>query len=234
MVFYGDEHWNTQTDPALGPDGADLGGHGAHGDDHADDHTAPAVHGIMGSASAHVHSPPHESGPFMLIPLVVLAGLSIVGGLLQLPFGKSTHFLEKWLEPVIEGREAKLTSGAESAKWGLLAVAVVIAVAGITAAYFVYQRKKVKAVEPTLFAKGWFYDSSIAAFMGGPGRAGFQATADADTKVVDGAVNGVGKLLTLAAGQLRKTQTGFVRTYAAGLGVGVVLLLGWFVVRGMF
>ncbi len=229
MVFYGDEHWNAQTDPALGPDGADLGG--GHGGDHG---ATPAVHGFVGSAEAHVHAPPHESGPLMLIPLVVLALLSIVGGALQLPFGKSTHFLEKWLEPVIEGREATLKSGAESAKWGLLAVAVIVAAAGITAAYFVYQRKKVKAVEPTLFAKGWFYDSSIAAFMGGPGRAGFQATADADGQVIDGAVNGVGKLLTLGSGQLRKTQTGFVRSYAAGLGVGVVLLLGWFVVRGMF
>ena len=44
----------------------------------------------------------------MLLPLVVLAGLSIVGGALQLPFSTDLHFLEKWLEPVIEFGEADI------------------------------------------------------------------------------------------------------------------------------
>ena len=53
-------------------------------------------------------------------------------------------------------------------------------------------------------------------------------------RVVDGAVNGVGKLVRGSAGEVRKTQSGYVRQYAAALGVGVVLLLVWFVViRGI-
>lgn len=42
---------------------------------------------------------PHESPPLMLIPLVVLAGLAVVGGLLSLPFTENTRYLERWLEP---------------------------------------------------------------------------------------------------------------------------------------
>ena len=34
---------------------------------------------------AHGEFKPHESSPVMLFPLVVLAGLSIVGGVIQLP-----------------------------------------------------------------------------------------------------------------------------------------------------
>ena len=225
MVFYGEEHWNAQLDPALARAGA------AHGDDHG---AAPVVHGFVGAAEAHVHAAPHESGWLMLTPLVVLAGLSIVGGALQLPFGKKVNFLERWLAPVVEGRERVLSHTAESAKWGLLVVAVLVALAGITAAVLVYQKHRVAAVEPAALAHAWYYDESLARFMGGPGRTGFEDVAIVDAKVVDGAVNGVGKLVTLAGGQLRRAQNGYVRSYAAGLGVGAVALLAWFVVRGMF
>jgi NADH-quinone oxidoreductase subunit L len=60
---------------------------------------ASAEHG------AHGDFRPHESPKVMLVPLIVLAVLSIVGGAMQLPFSKNLHFLEHWLEPVIEGAE---------------------------------------------------------------------------------------------------------------------------------
>ena len=222
LVFYGTERWNAQLDQAMTHDAP------AH-----DSHDAP-VHGFVGSASAHVHAPPHESGWLMLAPLVALAGLSAVGGILQLPFGHGVAFLEKWLAPVVEANEAKLNGTAESAKWGLLVVAVIVASAGIAAAYFVYEKQRYKAVEPEALAHAWYYDETIAALMGGPGMAAFDGVAEVDTRVVDGAVNGVGRVLMVAGGQLRKLQTGYVRSYAAGIGVGAVALLGWFVVRGMF
>jgi NADH-quinone oxidoreductase subunit L len=52
--------------------------------------------------------------------------------------------------------------------------------------------------------------------------------------VVDGAVNGVATLVRETSNQVRKVQTGYVRQYAGVIGIGVVLLLGWFVViRGI-
>jgi NADH-quinone oxidoreductase subunit L len=51
---------------------------------------------------------------------------------------------------------------------------------------------------------------------------------------VDGAVTGAGKVVQATAGQVRKAQSGNIRNYAAVLGVGVVLLLTWFIiVRGV-
>jgi NADH-quinone oxidoreductase subunit L len=184
---------------------------------------------------AHGDFEPHESPKLMLLPLVVLAGLSIVGGALQLPFSSNLHFLEKWLEPVIHFGEADIhDTWAYHNKYLLLGVAVVVAALGIVASIAVYGKQKAKPVEPVILEQGWYYDKSISAFMGGPGRKAFEFFATFDAKIIDGAVNGVGRVVRGTAGGLRKTQSGYVRQYAAALGVGVVLLLVWFVViRGI-
>ena len=63
---------------------------------------------------------------------------------------------------------------------------------------------------------------------------GFEAVAWFDANVVDGAVNGVGGCVRGTAQRIRTVQSGNVRNYAAAIGVGVVLLLAWFVVvRGI-
>ncbi|MEY3588787.1 MAG: NADH-quinone oxidoreductase subunit [Actinomycetota bacterium] len=186
--------------------------HGAHGDSHT----------------------PHESPWTMTLPLVVLAGLSIVGGALQLPFSKSTHFLEHWLEPVVHEAEADIhATWAYENKWLLLGLAVVIAAVGIAASVAVYAKGKARPVEPQILADGWRYDASIAALVGGPGRAAFRGIAAFDARVVDGAVNGVGIEVRNASGLLRRLQNGLIRSYAAIVGVAVVLVLAWFLVRGV-
>ena len=184
---------------------------------------------------AHGDFQPHESPKIMLMPLVVLAGLSIVGGAMQLPFSKDLHFLEKWLEPVIEFGEADISgTWPYDNKYLLLGVAVVVALTGIALSVLVYGKKKIEAIEPAILEQAWNYDRAVSAFMGGPGRQAFDGVAWVDANVVDGAVNGVAKLVQGAAGQARRTQSGYVRQYAAALGVGVVLLLMWFVViRGI-
>ena len=146
-----------------------------------------------------------------------------------------TNRLEHWLEPVIEFGEAHITdTWAYGNKTILMLVATAAAVLGIIIAWLVYEKGRIKANEPTVLANAWYYDRTVSAFMGGPGRESFEATAWFDAHVVDGAVNGTGQAVRAAAGELRKGQTGYVRGYAAIIGIGVVLLLGWFVlVRGI-
>ena len=55
-------------------------------------------------------------------------------------------------------------------------------------------------------------------------------TVTVDHNVVDGAVRGTAGVVRDTAGELRKGQTGFVRAYAGFIGIGVVILLAWFVV----
>jgi NADH-quinone oxidoreductase subunit L len=52
-----------------------------------------------------------------------------------------------------------------------------------------------------------------------------------DAGVVDGAVNGVGLTVQAGSGGLRRVQTGSVRTYAAALILGVVVILGFYLWR---
>jgi len=181
---------------------------------------------------AHGDFKPHESPALMVLPLIVLAGLSLVGGALSLPF-KGAKNLERWLDPVVEGAQHTVSSSAENIKWVLAGIAVVGAVVGIAGAYLVYEKKRVKAVEPAILANAWNYDQGVSAFMGGPGRKAFDDLAWVDKNVVDGAVNGTAFGVRSLGGLLRKTQTGFVRNYALGIGVGVVALLGWFLIRGV-
>jgi NADH-quinone oxidoreductase subunit L len=183
---------------------------------------------------AHGDHTPHESPWTMVTPLVILAGLSIVGGAMQLPFSKSTHFLEHWLEPVIHHSEVSISgTWAYSNKWLLLVVAILIAVAGVVASIAVYAKGKFKVIEPKILADAWRYDSAVSAIVGGPGRAAFSGVAAFDAKIVDGAVNGIGTEVRAASGLLRKVQSGLVRSYAFVIGLGAVVLLAWFLLRGI-
>ena len=194
----------------------------AHWHDHAEEN------------GAHGDHTPHESPWTMVTPLVVLAGLSIVGGAMQLPFSKSTHFLEHWLEPVVHHSEVSIAdTWAYSNKWLLLAVAILIAVSGVVAAIAVYSKGKFKIIEPKILADAWRYDSAVSAIVGGPGRAAFGGVAAFDAKIVDGVVNGIGTEVRAASGLLRKIQNGLVRSYAFVIGLGAVVLLAWFLLRGI-
>jgi NADH-quinone oxidoreductase subunit L len=243
LVFFGEARWGSHANPAeaahlapapTGPADADVGAEDAEAVGRDEPHPIE-THG------AHGEFKPHESPGIMLFPLVVLAGLSIVGGLIQLPsFGfipdDWQHRLEHWLEPVVEFGEAHITETSAYDNKELLALlAVACALVGIGAAIAVYVKRVTAPAEPQLLADGWKYDSTISAFMGGPGRKAFDAIAWFDAKVVDGAVSGVGRLTTATAGEIRKAQTGNVRNYAGIVGIGVVLLLLWFVIgRGVF
>ncbi|HYO91582.1 MAG TPA: NADH-quinone oxidoreductase subunit L, partial [Pyrinomonadaceae bacterium] len=76
---------------------------GEHLDDHADDHTADDAHGHHGPFT------PHESPWTMTVPLIVLAILSTVGGLVGILYALSSmipgvhppNYFEHTLEPVV-------------------------------------------------------------------------------------------------------------------------------------
>ena len=203
MTFFGEEKWRDL--PAA---------------DHDDAHTH---HGLTPEHT------PHESPWTMTAPLVALAGLAAVGGVINLPF-HSLEFLTKWLEPVLSG-ESEGPGGIRIAE--LAAIAVLFGAVGIVGAFAVYVQRRVdpELIEQDVFAKGWYIDSSYAWFMGGPGRKLFDGISWFDKHVIDGAVNGVATGVAATGTQLRKVQNGQVRGYALGLAAGAVLLLGYFVTR---
>ena len=59
----------------------------------------------------------------------------------------------------------------------------------------------------------------------------FNAMVFFDTRVIDGAVNGVATVVRGSSMGLRRLQSGYLRNYALGVAIGAVLLLAWFLTR---
>ncbi len=177
-------------------------------------------------------SEPHESPATMTVPLIVLAALAAVAGLLNLPFAKSTHFLEHWLEPSLFGNEHHLSSSGAT-KWGLAIFAIACAATAIFAAFSVYRNNRVdpSKIELDGMANAWWVDQSYADFFGGPGRALFNLFAWFDRTIVDGAVMGFSKGFSWFGRSMKLLQPGLVRSYALGIAVGSILIMSWFIGR---
>ena len=172
----------------------------------------------------------------MLFPLVVLAILSTVGGVINLPAfawipDDWQLKLGSWLHPVVEFGEAEISDTTAYDNKGLLAfVAIAVALAGIIAAYAIYVRRVRKPSSRRSSQRAGSTTSSSPRSWAGRVARRSMRIAWFDRTIIDGAVMGAGRTVARAAGQLRKGQTGNIRNYAEILGVGVVLLLAWFVI----
>jgi NADH-quinone oxidoreductase subunit L len=175
----------------------------------------------------------------MALPLMVLAALTVVGGLLNLPF-RGITYLDRWLEPVFADAH-KLKENTFALGFTLSTVALLIAAIGIAVGVVVY-RRGLTGDDPTparlgplatLFSRAWFLDDVYAALFVRGGGAAAEFLADGvDQRAIDGAVNGVGAFFRGSGARVRRIQTGFVRNYALGVLGGSALLVGFLVVRG--
>jgi NADH-quinone oxidoreductase subunit L len=193
---------------------------------------------------AHAHREPHEGPWQMLLPLLVLAVLSVVGGVVDLPFTHANlDFLSRWLEPILAKPEVPLPSFATA--FALSTVAVVVALVGIVAARAVYMNglnadgtdpgaERLGPFEKVL-ANAYYLDIGLARFVSGPVTlfANFLSRS-VDRGVIDGAVNGIGTLARRGGQGLRRAQTGLVRNYALGIAIGMFALLVYVTTRATF
>ena len=221
MVFFGEPKWDRPLAEAAPELAAEREASGVH-----------EGHGVGPSGQIH----PHESSWTMTLPLVVLAFCAAVAGGLNIPIWDATKHLEHWLYPVIQFDEADL-SVATGTKVGLALLAIVGAASGLLLAVLVYLKRRLDVahkVEQPLFAKGWYYDSAIASFMGGPGRKAFDAVARFDKHIVDGAVNAVASGVGQGSAKGRLIQTGYVRNYALAMALGVVVITALLLSKAVF
>ena len=87
------------------------------------------------------------------------------------------------------------------------------------------------ALEPAVVRHGWYVDEGVAAIVSGPLAAMATDASEGDELVVDGAVNGVARFTAASGRQLRRLQTGYVRNYALGIGIGAAVLLAYVATR---
>ena len=113
----------------------------------------------------------------------------------------------------------------------LMVIATIASLGGIVLAWLVYQRRRIKAVEPKVLEEAWYYDRTVTEFMGSPVRRPQKAPPGSMPTSSTGRSRAPPSPCA-TAGELRKSQGGFVHAYAALIGVSVVLL-AWFVIASI-
>ncbi len=182
----------------------------------------------------------HESPNSMVIPLMILAVLSVFGGYVGVPeaLGGSNHF-HHFLEPIIiKVGKSEPHHYSHALEYGLMLTSVVIALIGFILAYTMYIRRPdlpvrmasgYKGLYQLLFNKYYVDEIYEFIFVNGCKKLGTILWLKFDVPVIDGIVNGVGKVTMFLGESVRKIQTGHIQHYIVGILIGVVLVLGIFI-----
>ena len=185
---------------------------------------------------AHVH----EAPPGMLLPLVLLAALSAAAGYAGVPavLGGANH-IEHFLEPVAGSPTGVVEADAgHAAEWLVMSASVAAGLLGLGLAWLFYARgdnRPPESMAPAfsgarrLLAARYYVDEIYDALIVKPVVRVSRSVLwkGIDGGLIEGIVNGTGKALENLAGGLRRMQAGYVRTYAAWILGGGVLVVFW-------
>jgi len=204
------------------------------------------------------HGPPHESPMVMVVPLVLLAILSFVGGWVGVPkaMGGSNHF-EHFLDPVFESTAEALPSGEnaavpaegagghEDASTELMfsAISVGAAAIGFLGAWFLYY-KRTDLPAKLAESAGGIYRLVLDKYRIDElyGAVFIQPIIALSTNVfwkgidrglIDGAVDGAAAGANETSDAMRHMQSGNIRSYAGWVAVGAAAVIAFMVWRGV-
>ena len=188
---------------------------------------------------------PHEAPAMMTVPLIILAALAAVAGALGIPpsLGGGNAF-EHWLEPVFEQAQIALAHAphaVEPLEYALMALSVVVALAGIWGARTLYLRRtelpeilrqRFAGAYRTLFNK-YYIDEVYDTVVVTPVVRGSEKLLwkRIDIGLIDGLVNGVASMFGALSRTVRVVQTGITETYLFVFLLGVVATLAWLLAR---
>ena len=183
---------------------------------------------------------PHESPATMTVPLIVLAGLAVVGGFVGIPavLGGG-NAIEQWLHPVFAQAHHTLALPEHhdhATEYLLMAISVAIGVTGFWFGRSVFLKdpeadRRIAARTGFLYkllANKYYVDNVYHASVVRP----IVKSSDAflwrvfDVRIIDGFVNGLAKTTGWVSSALRYMQTGIVQNYAALVVFGIVVVLG--------
>jgi len=195
---------------------------------------------------------PHESGLSMTIPLMVLAVLSVIGGWIGIPhvigsaLGDIPNHWEHWLEPVIKTVPGVVAEGAEHAQHDtstevlLMCVSVVLAAISAITAYVMYTKKEgvsdkvAKAFGPAyeLVNKKYLVDEAYFAGIINPlVNTSRNLWYYVDVNFIDKATFKIADIANGGGSFVKVLQNGNMQQYAMYIGVGVVVVLSFVLMR---
>jgi len=173
----------------------------------------------------------------MQFAMVILAGLTVLAGVLQIP--GLTHVVENFLHPTFEDSRFAETD----VSGGLEALALVVggltALAGIGLAWLLYVRKRGSTIQLAsrfsrlhdFLAHKWYFDELYDRLIVRPAFALGRLFSDVVERVViDGMVSGTAHVVRAGNSLVRVAQTGLLRNYALLLVTGVTALALYFLV----
>ena len=171
---------------------------------------------------------PHESPFLMWGPMAILAIGSVASGFLL----SSGNRFVSWLAPVVNSHETDHAEHVERFQPVVVtSMALVAVVIGVAIAIVKY-RSEVPRVAPTnvrfftkIARRDLLQDDFNEVVLMRPGQALTKFLVATDEKAIDGAVRAVGAAVIGSSKGIRKTQTGFVRSYALLILLGAFALL---------
>jgi NADH-quinone oxidoreductase subunit L len=165
---------------------------------------------------------PHESPPVMTVPLILLAvGSVAAGGLMASP-------VKDWLTPVFFNPAAE--SSVHLGRWTVSGLTLLVVLLGGGLGVALFRKGTALQERPagpvvTAARNNLYGDALNEAVFEMPGLYLTRALVFFDNRGLDGLVNGLAALVGGGSGRLRRTQTGFVRTYALSMLGGALLVV---------
>ena len=190
----------------------------------------------------------------MVVPLIILAVLSLVGGWVGVPnaLGGSDRF-DHFLEPVFtayapaarEGGAEGTTAEHESlgTEWALMGVSVGVALCGLLGAWYLYY-KRTDLPDKLASKAGGLYRLVLDKYRIDElyGAVFIQPIIALSTNVfwkgidrglIDGAVDGGAARANETSDVMRRMQSGNIRSYAGWVAVGAAAVIAFMVWRGV-
>jgi proton-translocating NADH-quinone oxidoreductase, chain L len=188
---------------------------------------------------------PHESPALMTIPLIVLGVLSVIGGWIGIPhvigevLGHIPNVWEHWLHPLINEIPGYQPLD-HATEWGLMATSVSLALVSAFVAYTFYVKKTdlpekiAGSIKPvyTLVYNKYFVDEAYFGFIINPLVAlSKNIWFYVDVNFIDKTTYLISDLMRGMGSLVRSLQTGNMQQYAMYIGIGVVVVLSFVLMR---
>ncbi len=189
---------------------------------------------FFGAARSQAAAKASESSKVVTIPLLILAGLSVLGGFINFPGWLP---LEHWLSHTLGETESV------GFLWPVAGISLVLALLGLGLSWLMYGRAPLKKDEPDPLSKGlgpiftgmsnkWWVDELYNTVILTPYKAFAQFLAKpVDLNVIDAAGNRLGTGTISFGNWLRRFQNGYVRSYALWMLIGLVAIMTYLVLR---
>ena len=177
---------------------------------------------------------PHESPAVMTVPLMVLAILSVFGGMLNLPHIFGGHEpMKHYLESAAEGISNEHLSLSAATEWTLMGLSTVLILLVIFIAHGRFAKKATLDPEadalsffPRLFARKWYIDELYEKLLEKPyGWFSAKFSSIGEDRVMVPLMNGAGRVTQKAGQVLRLVQTGNMSFYLFAMVAGIIVFL---------